>query len=120
MTTTGRHPIVGRDEELGRVDESLARLVRGQGQVVLLVGEAGIGKTRLLAEARAHAGDAVTWLEGHSRSYGARAPFAPFVDILRGWLGGDGDPELAVRTRLRARMGTSGARFLPTACGTSR
>jgi class 3 adenylate cyclase len=113
VTTTGRHPVVGRDAELGRVDESLARLVRGQGQVVLLVGEAGIGKTRLLAEARAHAGDAVTWLEGHSRSYGARAPFAPFVDILRGWLGGDGGPELAVRTRLRARMGESGARVLP-------
>jgi class 3 adenylate cyclase len=113
VTTTGRHPLVGRDEELGRVDESLGRLVRGQGQVLLLVGEAGIGKTRLLAEARAHAGEAVTWLEGHSRSYGARAPFAPFVDILRAWLGGASGPELAVRTRLRARMGESGARYLP-------
>ena len=113
VTTIGKHPLVGRDAELRRLDESLGKLVRGQGQVVLLVGEAGIGKTRLLVEAREHAGEEVTWLEGLSRSYGARSPFGPFVDILRGWLGGDGGPELAVRTRLRARMGEDGARFLP-------
>ena len=106
-------PLVGRAAELGRLDIALDRLASGQGQVVLLVGEAGIGKTRLLAEARERAGPQVTWLEGHSRSFGARSAYGPFVEILRGWLGADGGSDLALRTRLRARMGDDGARYLP-------
>ena len=106
-------PLVGRAAEMDRLDAMLDRLVSGQGQVVLVVGEAGIGKTRLLSEVRRRAGGRVTWLEGHSRSYGARSPFWPFVEILRAWLGDGGGSELAVRTRLRARMGADGARFLP-------
>lgn len=106
-------PLVGRETEMGRLSAMLDRLVSGQGQVALLVGEAGIGKTRLLAELRGAAENRVTWLEGHSRSYGARSPFGPFVEILRQWLDDKGEPELAVRTRLRARLGAEGARLLP-------
>jgi predicted ATPase len=105
-------PLVGRDAELRRLEDALARLESGQGQVVLLVGEAGIGKTRLLSEAERRVAGRVTWLEGHCRSFGARSPFAPFVEILRVWLEADGGSELAVRTRLRARMGGEGA-YLP-------
>jgi predicted ATPase len=106
-------PLVGRETELARLDVALERLVSGQGQVVLVVGEAGIGKTRLVAELSHRAGDRLTWLEGQSRSFGTRAPFGPFVEILRGWLGGEGASDLAIRTRLRARMGEEGARRLP-------
>ncbi len=108
-----QRPMVGREAEIGRLDAMLDRLASGQGQVALVVGDAGIGKTRLVAELREHAGERVTWLEGHSRSFGARAPFGPFVEILRAWLGSDGGTDLVVRTRLRARMGGDGARFLP-------
>ncbi len=55
----------------------------------------------------------MAWLEGHSRSYGARSPFAPFVEILRTWLGDAHGSDLAVRTRLRARMGAEGSKYLP-------
>jgi predicted ATPase len=112
-TPTDR-PLVGRDVELGRLKTTLDQLTDGQGQVVLIVGEAGIGKTRLLAEMRSIGGGRVTWLEGHCLSYGARSPFGPFVEILRSWLGiPDGEPDLAVRTRLRARLGADGADWLP-------
>jgi len=112
-TPTDR-PLVGRDVELGRLKTTLDQLTDGQGQVVLIVGEAGIGKTRLLAEMRSIGGGRVTWLEGHCLSYGARSPFGPFVEILRSWLGiPDGEPDLAVRTRLRARLGVDGADWLP-------
>jgi class 3 adenylate cyclase len=108
------HRLVGRDLELGRLKTTLDQLTDGQGQVVLIVGEAGIGKTRLLAEMRSIGGGGVAWLEGHCVSYGARSPFGPFVEILRGWLGiPDGEPDLAVRTRLRARLGADGADWLP-------
>jgi predicted ATPase len=106
--------LVGRDLEVGRLKTTLDQLTDGQGQVVLIVGEAGIGKTRLLAEMRRIGGGRVTWLEGHCLSYGARSPFGPFVEILRSWLGiPDAEPDLAVRTRLRARLGADGAVWLP-------
>lgn len=111
---TAARPLVGREVELGRLTTTLDHLTDGQGQVVLIVGEAGIGKTRLLAEMRSIDGGRMTWLEGHCLSYGARSPFGPFVEILRGWLGiTDGEPDLAVRTRLRARLGADGADRLP-------
>ncbi|MEK6191438.1 MAG: adenylate/guanylate cyclase domain-containing protein [Chloroflexota bacterium] len=107
-------PLVGRDVELARLTTTLDQLTAGQGQVVLIVGEAGLGKTRLLAEMRRLSQGRMTWLEGHCLSYGARSPFGPFVEMLRGWLGiPDGEPDLAVRTRLRARLGADGADRLP-------
>ncbi|HEY7452157.1 MAG TPA: adenylate/guanylate cyclase domain-containing protein, partial [Candidatus Limnocylindria bacterium] len=71
---TGR-PLIGRDAELRRLGDALARLESGQGQVVLLVGEAGLGKSRLLEELEGRADGRITWLEGHCRSFGARSPF---------------------------------------------
>jgi class 3 adenylate cyclase len=101
-----RMPLVGRDGELARLRTAVADLRSGRGQVVLVVGEAGLGKTRMLAELRSLAGDEVTWLEGRCVSYGAGTPYAPFVELLRTWLGvEETDTELAVRTKLRARAG---------------
>ncbi|MGZ8629017.1 MAG: ATP-binding protein [Actinomycetota bacterium] len=99
-------PLVGRDRELGRVESSVQDLQAGRGHVLLVVGEAGLGKTRMLEELRTRTGEAATWLEGRCASYGAEAPFGPFVDVLRTWIGADeGDAELAVRMKLRARVG---------------
>ena len=108
-----RRQLVGRADELARLRTAVGDVAGGSGRIVLIVGEAGIGKTRLLAEVRSISGDGVTWLEGHFLSYGARSPFGPFVEILRGWLEtSPEDPELAVRTRLRARLGADGAEWL--------
>jgi class 3 adenylate cyclase len=97
---------VGRDRELGTLEASVADLRSGRGQVLLIVGEAGLGKTRMLEELRVRAGDEVAWLEGRCASYGAEAPYGPFVDVLREWIGAeDGDAEVVVRTKLRARAG---------------
>jgi len=108
------HPVIGRDEEMARLTRTLGQLANGQGQVAVIAGEAGIGKTRLLAELRNLESPRLTWLEGHCLSYGARSPFGPFVEMLRGWLGiPEGETDLAVRTRLRARLGADGADRLP-------
>ncbi|MGH2463385.1 MAG: ATP-binding protein [Candidatus Limnocylindria bacterium] len=112
--TTIGGSLIGRDEEVGRLTRALDQLTAGQGQVVVMVGEAGIGKTRLLAEMRSLERPRLTWLEGHCASYGARSPFGPFLGMLRGWLGiVDEEADLAVRTRLRARLGADGAYLLP-------
>jgi class 3 adenylate cyclase len=109
----GDGPFIGRDEELRRMIGVIEQLASGRGQVVVIGGEAGIGKSRLLAEVRGRTSEPA-WHEGRCLSYGARAPFGPFVEILRAWLGGaPGDADLAVRTRLRARLGTDAASLLP-------
>jgi predicted ATPase len=74
--------------------------------VLLVVGDAGLGKTRTLTELLSLAGEDVTRLEGRCVSYGAGSPYGPFVELLRTWLGvEETDTELLVRTKLRARAG---------------
>jgi DNA-binding SARP family transcriptional activator/class 3 adenylate cyclase len=98
-------PCVGRDAEVATLRTVVDDLVLGRGRVVVLVGEAGVGKTRLVAELRAVAGERVTWLEGHCLSYGGLPPW-PFMEILLGWLAAEaGEPEIALRTKARARLG---------------
>jgi class 3 adenylate cyclase len=98
--------LVGRDEEVGRLLAVMRELDAGRGQVVLLSGDAGIGKTRLLGELREMAGVGTTWLERHCPSYGGELLYWPFAEILRSWLGvHDGEAEIAVRTKARAKLG---------------
>ena len=105
-------PIVGRDGELARLRDAVAELLRGRGQIVLLSGEDGLGKSRLVSELSRGAAE-LTYLEGHCPSYGGTALYRPFVEVLREWLGvADGDAEIAVRTKARARLGALlGTRF---------
>jgi class 3 adenylate cyclase len=99
-------PLVDREHEISKLDEVIDDLTAGRGQILFLVGEAGIGKTRLLSELRARAGDRCAWLEGACVSYGRELASGPFVQVLRSWLGVDEqDPEVAVRMRLRAKLG---------------
>ena len=63
----GLTPLVGRGRELEALEAALARTRAGHGQVVFVVGEPGIGKSRLLYEFRGRAGDA-DWREGHCLS----------------------------------------------------
>ncbi|MGH3113240.1 MAG: adenylate/guanylate cyclase domain-containing protein, partial [Gaiellaceae bacterium] len=101
-----RTPLVGRDAEMGTLGSAMDDLRAGRGQVLLFLGDAGLGKTRMLAELRGLIATDATWLEGRCVSYGAGSPYGPFVELLRTWLGAEeADAELAVRTKLRARAG---------------
>jgi class 3 adenylate cyclase len=98
-------PIVGRERELGVLRTALEELLAGRGQVILIGGAAGIGKSRLLDELRRLAGDRVIWLEGHCLSYGGLTCW-PFMEMLLAWLAAEvGEPEIALRTKARARLG---------------
>ena len=83
-TTRVWSPFVGRQRELAVFDDLMARVLAGQGQVVGLIGEAGIGKSRLLAACRQRllAGQ-MTMLEGYCRSYDHLIPYGPIGDLLR-------------------------------------
>jgi ABC-type oligopeptide transport system substrate-binding subunit/class 3 adenylate cyclase len=103
--------LVGREQELARLDEAVERVASGTGSVLLLTGEAGIGKSRLLQELRERFSSAVSpigapaWLEGRCVSYGESLSYWPFRDMLRDWLGvATDDPELRARIALRRRI----------------
>jgi class 3 adenylate cyclase/tetratricopeptide (TPR) repeat protein len=74
---------VGREHELAVLRECFERAKNGQGQVVFVVGEPGIGKSRLLYEFRRRLGDEATWLEGRSISFGQSMPLHPVIDMLK-------------------------------------
>ncbi len=74
---------VGREHELSVLGGYLGEVVRGEGQVVFVAGEAGMGKTRLLLEFRHSVGEEVGWLEGHCISYGRAIPYLPIREIVR-------------------------------------
>ncbi|MGB2953922.1 MAG: adenylate/guanylate cyclase domain-containing protein [Gaiellaceae bacterium] len=98
-------PLVDREAEVARLRAALEEVTEGRGQALLLVGDAGIGKTRLLAEFTTIAGDRTIWLEGHCHSYGGELLYWPFVEVLRQWLGVEpGEAEVSVRTKLRAKL----------------
>jgi len=94
----GLTPFVGRDQELTVLRGYLEQAKRGQGQVVFVSGEAGIGKSRLLLEFRRSTLDeGVTWLEGHCISYGKNIPYLPAIDILKRDFGvEEGDNDAAI------------------------
>jgi tetratricopeptide (TPR) repeat protein len=82
----GLTPFVGRDAELEQVRLALERASTGHGQVVAIVGEAGVGKSRLYWEF-IHSPRTQGWLvvEGSSVSYGQATAYLPIVDLLRGY-----------------------------------
>ncbi len=76
-------PCVGRAKELVRIDEALDRARRGEGDVLLFSGEAGIGKTRMTMEAErlARAGEVLV-LRGHCSDAESAAPYQPLLEQI--------------------------------------
>ncbi|MCZ6750037.1 MAG: AAA family ATPase, partial [SAR324 cluster bacterium] len=80
----GFTPYVGRERELSQMRRCLENAIAGEGQYVTVVGEPGIGKSRLIYELRHEIDpDRVAVLEGRCQSYGAETPYLPFLDALR-------------------------------------
>ncbi|MGW0613146.1 helix-turn-helix transcriptional regulator [Streptomyces sp. NPDC002788] len=77
-------PVVGRDPELTRLSEVLERAREGEARAVLLAGDAGVGKTRLLDEVGERAADAgMTVVTGHCVDLGdVGLPYLPFTEVL--------------------------------------
>lgn len=127
-------PVVGREGEIALLRAALSRLAEGQGQIVSVIGEAGIGKSRLVEEVRRqgvamigreqdtetprHGERDTAWLsrqrvppspfrfiEGRSLSYGQSLSFWAINQLIKADLGvADGDPEPKIRAGLRRRV----------------
>jgi class 3 adenylate cyclase/tetratricopeptide (TPR) repeat protein len=102
-------PMVGRDAELASVQTALAGLPSGRGGIVIVQGDPGAGKSRLLAEVRrrwddsgrAAANHPGLWLEGRSLSFGRNLSYWPFIEMLKRGFGiRDDDSELLALGKL--------------------
>jgi class 3 adenylate cyclase/pimeloyl-ACP methyl ester carboxylesterase len=80
----GLTPFVGREDELAALDRARELAGAGQGQIVALVGEPGVGKSRLFYELT-HSARMRPWLiiEGTSVSSGSASSWSPVVDLLK-------------------------------------
>jgi DNA-binding NtrC family response regulator/predicted ATPase len=107
---TARTLFVGRRDELALVQSRLAAAIEGRGQVVNLVAEAGMGKSRLVSELAAggRAGRA-RYVEGRCLPSEVQTPFAPLLQILRTFAGvTESDESDAIRAKVAAALTQTG------------
>ncbi|HEX6208622.1 MAG TPA: adenylate/guanylate cyclase domain-containing protein, partial [Actinomycetota bacterium] len=107
------HPFVGREREMTVLLEGLASARAGAGRVVEVIGDAGIGKSRLVRELRDRVGDAAVYA-ATCELYESQRPYRPFRDLLRDVLRVPHDAsEREVETTLRGLVERHAPQLLP-------
>lgn len=104
-------PLVGREREFSVLMQRTRDLKDGDGSIIAIVAEAGLGKSRLVAEWRAELRsqyeDDLRWVEGRCLSFGATMAHHLSSDILRGMIGAPaGSSAQETRTALQSSMDT--------------
>ena len=85
--TAGRlTPFIGRADELTKMRLMLESASDGNGTALSIVGDAGVGKTRLLYEFVQGLGDDVDVLSAHASPYDRSTPYRPIAEMMRSWL----------------------------------
>ncbi|MBI4561491.1 MAG: AAA family ATPase, partial [Candidatus Rokubacteria bacterium] len=111
----GLTPFIVRERELRLLFDCFEKAKAGHGQVAFLVGEPGIGKSRLVLEFRRRLGDEATWLEGHSMSFGRSIAFHPLIDLLkRNFRVEEGDSEETIPQKIDRGVLRLGEDLRPT------
>jgi class 3 adenylate cyclase/tetratricopeptide (TPR) repeat protein len=96
-------PLIGRDADMRTLNHAIDEVRRGRGQIISVIAEAGLGKSRLVTELlRPHKIDLRIW-EGRSLSYETAEPYAPFIDMFTTVIGlsslpGDSEKYAAIKT----------------------
>ncbi len=116
-------PLVGRQRELSTLMQIAADARAGRGSLVAIIGEAGLGKSRLVAEWRKAVaaeteGPSLRWVEGRCLSYGTSMAHHLSTDILRGLIGvtaGASEEEIhrALWETVQARCGADAREVYP-------
>lgn len=108
-------PMVGRGPELARVEEKLKLALAGQGQLVGLSGEAGLGKSRLAAEvSRLAANYGLVRYGGECQSYGTTSPYLVWQPIWQALFGLDIEQPVELQLAgLEKRLGELDSELVP-------
>jgi class 3 adenylate cyclase/tetratricopeptide (TPR) repeat protein len=94
-----RAPLIGRDAEWAQLLSALEAARAGQGRIVRVMGEAGLGKSRLVAEWRQHFANPQRWLEARCLSYTESISYYPLQELVRQMLDIRPDDTLAASWR---------------------
>jgi class 3 adenylate cyclase/tetratricopeptide (TPR) repeat protein len=107
---------VGRDPELAHLDESLEQAKGGRGQLVAVVGEPGVGKSRLFWEfTHSYRTRGCLILEASSVSYGKATPYLPVIDLLRAYFQIEpGDDGRKIREKIGGKLLALDQALMPT------
>ncbi|MDL1896816.1 hypothetical protein FBQ82_11105 [Anaerolineae bacterium CFX7] len=120
-------PLVGRANELNLLQERVKDIQNGRGQLVAVIGEAGLGKSRLIAELRKSFAsienrkskiENLKWLEARSLSYETQTPYAPFVSLFNHIFeiqvdDSDADAYEKIKTKLNELVGAQADELAP-------
>jgi hypothetical protein len=103
--TRGLTRFVGRTTEMAHLIGAMGRARAGHGQLVAVLGEAGVGKSRLCYEFT-HSPDAREWvvLETGAVSYGRGTSYSPVVDLLKQYFGIEGRTIILVREKVAEKL----------------
>jgi len=105
LTQRALSRFVGRDDELERLARASEQAAQGRGQLVAVVGEAGVGKSRLFFEFTQARRAGWLVLESGSVSYGRTTPYLPVVDLLKTYFKiGDRDDQRQVRDKITGKL----------------
>jgi len=102
----GLTPFLGRERELELLLDGIDRARSGRGQAFSIMGEAGVGKSRLLYELRkATANEDVTFIEGKCLSYSTNVAYHPVIDLLKSNFDiQEGDDDDRIRDRVKGGL----------------
>jgi class 3 adenylate cyclase/tetratricopeptide (TPR) repeat protein len=97
---------VGREKSIASLMEAFEKTQSGSGQIVGVVGEAGVGKSRLLLEFKKRLSyDNIIYLEGRCLQYGSTMVYLPVLDILRSYFEiKEGDQELLIKKKMEEKI----------------
>ena len=101
--------MVGSDNELNKLELAIIKAINGEGSIVNVIGEAGIGKSRLIAELKnSTVMKKVTLLEGRAISMGANLGYHLIIDLLKNWARiTEDDSEVSAFTKLESAIRTT-------------
>ena len=104
--TRGLSRFVGRDAEIEQLRRALKQAGHGRGQVIAVVGEPGVGKSRLAFElTHSHRVDGWLVLESGSVSYGKATSYLPVIDLLKAYFRiGDRDTYRDIREKITGKI----------------
>jgi len=102
----GLTPFVGRRREIEALKEAFEKARSGQGQVVGVVGEAGVGKSRIILEMKEMLSkEECTCIVGQCLHYGGSMPYLPFLDMLRNYFDiKEGDREFIIKKKMAEKI----------------
>ncbi|PKB72369.1 MAG: hypothetical protein BZY87_00865 [SAR202 cluster bacterium Io17-Chloro-G6] len=116
-------PMIGRDQELASLKNVVDDLQRGSGQIVSLIGDAGLGKSRIISElhgslSESFASTSLEWHDGRSRSYETANPYTAFASLFNSFFGlsddeSDEEKYLKVKQATIASLSVKGADAVP-------